>query len=294
MLTISVIYVLLHISGIYGKIISTIYHWGAKFIIMKSSETRIGEKIRKVRQMEKLTLQELAQRAGISTSYLGDIEKKRSNPSVETLLKISRALEKPPGFFLNDQKAEHPKPANHIPILGTIRTGIPILSAENYEGELKIPSDIRADFALETRGNSMIGAGIQEGDYAICRKAETAENGDIVVALMDITPDVSEATLKYFFNTNGARVLRAANPDYEDIPLQNGHRIGGKMVTLLRKNPTSYNYYQEYLSIQNYNLKHWNQVIEKAVTSGISPSIVEQFIETQMEIAKKLAAAKNR
>ncbi|MEW5952136.1 MAG: helix-turn-helix transcriptional regulator [Bacillota bacterium] len=66
----------------------------------------IGRKIRKLRQEQDLTLKELAARVGISLSYLSDIERNRSNPSVDTLQSIASALGKPSGYFLDDEKKE--------------------------------------------------------------------------------------------------------------------------------------------------------------------------------------------
>lgn len=282
----------------------------------------IGPKVRYLRKQQKLTLQELAQKAQISVSYLGDIEKGRSNPSIDTLLNIAKALETPPSYFLDDKidlldlldksnqipltvsgnpvtqqqrlnilrALENPesltKKTNKIPILGAIRAGIPLLSDENYEGELEIPGDIIADFALQVRGDSMIGAGIHEGDYAICRKQETAHSGDIVVAVHDSGAEQSETTLKYFFN-NEQPVLRAANPDFKDIPMGKGYRIGGVMVALLRKESTPYNYYREYLSTRNYNLQEWNEVIEIAANYGIKPDKIKSILEMHWEMMHK-------
>ncbi|MTI83289.1 MAG: helix-turn-helix transcriptional regulator [Firmicutes bacterium] len=70
----------------------------------------IGEKIRDLRLRNELTLKELANNAGISLSYLGDIEKNRTNPSIETLKNISKALNKPIGYFLDETPAEKSDP----------------------------------------------------------------------------------------------------------------------------------------------------------------------------------------
>ncbi len=69
-----------------------------------------------------------------------------------------------------DNSDQPDKPTNHVPILGTIKAGIPILSEENYDGELEIPSDMDGDFAVEVSGDSMIGAGINPGDFVICKQ----------------------------------------------------------------------------------------------------------------------------
>lgn len=198
----------------------------------------------------------------------------------EQRLAIARALDNPSAFKKKT-----------VPILGKVPAGIPVLADGCWDGELEIPSDIEADFALEVKGDSMIGAGIHEGDYAICRDAHGANSGDIVVALKDIGPEYSEGTLKYYFNENGG-VLRAANPEYEDIPLGGSHRITGIMIGLIRKGHTPFGYYRDYISIRDYRLQDWNDVIEVAVAGGIKPEFVKQFVENQIEMAKNLAKIK--
>jgi hypothetical protein len=87
-----------------------------------------------------------------------------------------------------------------VPILGRVPAGKPFLSEENTEGFLSIPSDIGSgkQFALLVQGDSMIGAGIMDGDRVIVKQQTTAENGEIVCALID-----GEATLKRFYKKDG-------------------------------------------------------------------------------------------
>ncbi len=120
-----------------------------------------------------------------------------------------------------------------IPILGRVPAGKPFLSEENIEGLLSIPSDMGSgkQFALVVKGDSMIGAGIQDGDRVIVKQQGTAENGEIVCALID-----NEATLKRFFKKDGVVTLKAENEKYPPIKVSEGEfRIAGKVVGLLRK-----------------------------------------------------------
>lgn len=195
-------------------------------------------------------------------------------------LGIVRVLDNP---ALLEDRIEY----NHIPILGQIKMGIPLLAEENYTGELEIPSDIDADFALEARGNSMIGVGLLDGDYAICRKQQTAYSGDIVVALNDITEGYSEATLKFYFNEdNEGPVLRAANPNFKDIPLDGDYRIAGVLVAVLRKGAPAYRVYNSYLAARDINKKRWDPVIEKAFHLGIKPEQLIHMLDTMYQIMK--------
>jgi repressor LexA len=185
-----------------------------------------------------------------------------------------------------------PKPISSTPILGTIRAGLPILAEENYEGELDIPADIEADFALRVVGDSMSGVGIYEGDYAICRQAQEANRGDIVVALRDDAGE-SAATLKFYCHDNGKEpMLRAANPNYEDIDMKDGYRIGGILVAQLRKEPPPYHIYKDFISAKYAGYEGWVEAIETATQCGISPRQVKDLIELQWDMAKRMAGKK--
>jgi repressor LexA len=123
--------------------------------------------------------------------------------------------------------------AREVPVLGRVAAGKPFLSEENTEGFLTIPSDMSSgkQFALQVQGDSMIGAGILEGDRVIVKQQSTAENGDIVCALIE-----GEATLKRFFKKDGVVTLKAENEKYPPIVVSEGEfRIAGKIVGLLRK-----------------------------------------------------------
>src|SRR5574341_389549 len=120
-----------------------------------------------------------------------------------------------------------------VPVLGRVPAGKPFLSDENTDGLLSIPSDMASGklFALQVKGDSMIGAGILDGDRVIVKQQGTAENGEIVCALID-----GEATLKRFYKKDGVVTLRAENDKYRPITVSGGEfRIAGKVVGLLRK-----------------------------------------------------------
>jgi len=123
-----------------------------------------------------------------------------------------------------------------IPVIGRVVAGMPILAEEYREGALPINAKHFGEgvyFALRVRGDSMIGLGIREGDYVIVRKQETAQSGDIVVALLG-----DEATVKVLRRRRKEVFLEAANPAYPDIPLgDRGHgiKILGRVVGLYRE-----------------------------------------------------------
>lgn len=122
-----------------------------------------------------------------------------------------------------------------IPVMGRIAAGTPISAIQSRSHTISMPPDMLATgdhFALEVRGDSMIEAGIFEDDTVIIRKQDTAETGDIVVALIDD----EEATLKRLRKRGASIALEAANPAYETrIFGPDRVRIQGKLVSLLRR-----------------------------------------------------------
>jgi repressor LexA len=249
-------------------------------------EFQVGSVIKLTRGKKGIEQQELAKLSNISASFLNDIEKGRSNPALDTFCRIAKNLGYTPGKLLNLVMGLSDDTKHILPILGNIRAGIPLLSEQNIIGQIEIPADLvgRADFALNVQGDSMIGAGINSGDIAICKENNEAISGQIVVALVNN----DETTLKYYFRENERVLLRAANPEYKDIELKPGDIIQGHVVKIM-KDPPSVNTYREFIYFKERHLQEWNKVIEKAVVSGIKPSLIGEFLESQIEIAKRLA-----
>ncbi|HIT40691.1 MAG TPA: transcriptional repressor LexA [Candidatus Caccovicinus merdipullorum] len=119
----------------------------------------------------------------------------------------------------------------NIPVLGTVAAGQPILAQENIENYFPIPAELlpnQKTFMLRVKGDSMINAGIFNGDQIIVAQQETAENGEIVVALLD-----DSATVKRFFKENGHFRLQPENDAMEPI-LTDSVQILGKVIGLMR------------------------------------------------------------
>jgi repressor LexA len=120
-----------------------------------------------------------------------------------------------------------------VPLLGRVRAGLPILAVENYEGYIEYPVMNRVYgpnelFALRVTGDSMIEAGILDGDIIVVRKGTTAENGEIVVALVE-----DSATVKTFYKEDGRFRLQPENPSMAPIYADEVY-ILGKVVAALR------------------------------------------------------------
>ena len=122
-----------------------------------------------------------------------------------------------------------------VPVMGRIAAGTPIEAIQTRSHVINMPPDMLSSgehFALEVRGDSMIEAGILDGDIALIRRTEAADTGDIVVALIDD----EEATLKRFRRRGASIALEPANPSYEvRILPPNRVRIQGKLVGLFRR-----------------------------------------------------------
>jgi repressor LexA len=122
-----------------------------------------------------------------------------------------------------------------VPMMGRIAAGTPIEAIQTKSSVINMPPELLAageHFALEVRGDSMIEAGILDGDTALIKKTEAADTGDIVVALIDN----EEATLKRFRRRGASIALEPANPAYEvRILPPNRVRIQGKLIGLFRK-----------------------------------------------------------
>ena len=121
---------------------------------------------------------------------------------------------------------------DNIPILGKITAGSPILAVENVEDTFPIPVrylENSTSFMLKVKGESMINAGILDGDYIIVKQQSTANNGDMVVALIE-----DEATVKTFYKENDCFRLQPENPNYEPIIVKE-LSILGKVIGLFRK-----------------------------------------------------------
>jgi len=118
-----------------------------------------------------------------------------------------------------------------IPLLGRVAAGVPIEAIENIE-HISLQSEFGSEntFALKVQGDSMTGDGIFDGDYVLCKRTQTAQNGKIVVAIIDN----ENATIKRFYKEPDTIRLEPSNPNYPPIHTQNC-QIAGIVVGLMRK-----------------------------------------------------------
>ncbi len=161
------------------------------------------------------------------------------------VVKLPEAMEKP-GFspkVIQGDRTDPPKGAMDVsavhalelPVMGRIAAGVPIEAISEVSHHVAVPGSMLAGrgnhYALEVKGDSMIEAGINDGDIVVIREQTTADNGDIVVALVE----GHEATLKRFRRRGNMIALEAANPAYETRVLPEGHvKVQGRLVGLIR------------------------------------------------------------
>jgi len=123
-----------------------------------------------------------------------------------------------------------------IPLIGQVAAGLPILAEENFEGTISVDRSLVGHatklFALHVRGNSMIKAGIYDGDIAIGQQQFTANHGDIVIALLG-----NEATVKRFHRNNNVIALQPENDTMQPIKISEGSdfKILGKVIATLHR-----------------------------------------------------------
>jgi repressor LexA len=119
-----------------------------------------------------------------------------------------------------------------VPLVGQVAAGQPILAEENIEDQFEVPEVIgseNGDYALRVRGDSMRDAGILEGDFVVVRPADDADNGEIVVAMIE-----DEATVKRIFKERQTIRLQPENPDYEPIEAPEA-QVLGRVIGVFRK-----------------------------------------------------------
>jgi repressor LexA len=150
---------------------------------------------------------------------------------------IKRDPTKPRALELSGRaQREADATVNALPLLGQIAAGGPLLAEQNVDAYISVPEPLSRggeEFLLTVRGDSMVDAGILEGDFVVVRRQQDARDGDIVVALVGDDESADEATVKRFFRENGRIRLQPENQAYE--PICASHvEILGKVIGVFR------------------------------------------------------------
>ena len=180
----------------------------------------MSNRIRELRKAKDMTLLQIADKLGVSESTVQRYESGNiRNLKYETMVELANILDCSPAKLMGWDDSPTLPPYDNIrpiktqklPVLGHVAAGKPILMEE--EREVYVESYIKADFILIVKGDSMIGARINDGDIVFVRKQPTVTNGEIAVVSID-----DEATLKRFYKYGeDLIVLRAENPEYKDM-----------------------------------------------------------------------------
>lgn len=182
----------------------------------------IGKNIKYYREEHNLTQTELAKRIGVTDKAVSTWENGTREPRMGVIDAMSAlfGVDKVKLMGLDQQHKPNgvpdiqPLPETvRRPRLGTIACGQPILCEENLDGYDEVPENMRCDFTLLCKGDSMIGARILDGDIVYIRQQPEVENGEIAAVLVD----GSETTLKRFYRSGDIITLQAENPAYPPI-----------------------------------------------------------------------------
>ena len=202
----------------------------------------IASRIREYREREDLTLAEMAQRTGVPAQTLNRYELGKRAPKIDVAVQIAERLGVNPlwlqGYdvpvLTGVPDGFDPVPETYtVPRVGAIACGTPILAEQNIETYDAVPNRIRCDFTLVCKGDSMVGAGIEDGDVVYIRQQPEVENNEIAAVMID-----GEATLKYFKRVGDMVLHSPANREYEPI-IVSGENLGkvkivGKAVGFTR------------------------------------------------------------
>lgn len=198
----------------------------------------IGDRIRDIRTDRSISQTELAERAGISKQTLYKYENNIIINIPSTCIeRIAQVLDISPAVLMgweSDDISKYglmPIEVKKIPLLGEIACGEPIYASEDRESYVIAGTDIKADFALKAKGDSMTGARIMDGDIVFIRKQSMVDNGEIAAVIIE-----DEATLKrvYYYPEDKRLILQAENAKYPPFVYQNSEldrvRILGKAI----------------------------------------------------------------
>lgn len=190
-------------------------------------KTQFGTIIKKLREKQGLSQEELGDIVGVSDKTVSSWEINRTEPKMGIVQQLADYFKVTTDYLIkgeeNNSSNELKKINNlfdidkiKLPLLGTIACGEPIYADEDRESYILAGADIKADFCLKCKGDSMINARINDGDIVFIRKQDIVNNGEIAAIIID-----DEATLKRFFyyKEQNMVILRPENSKYEDIVL---------------------------------------------------------------------------
>ena len=205
------------------------------------AENDLATRIKDLRLSQGLTLEQVANEVGVGKSTVRKWETGMiANMRRDKIASLAKALHTTPAYLMGWIDEPHQEitvdnlfkiETKKFPLLGNIACGEPIFAEEHFEAYVEAGANIKADFCLKAKGDSMIGARIHDGDIVFIRKQSMVDDGEIAAVLID-----NEATLKrvYYDKENGILQLFAENPQYKTLRFSGEEldhiRIMGKAV----------------------------------------------------------------
>lgn len=182
--------------------------------------SNVGKYIKELRVQKGMTQEELGTLIGVRKAAVQKWESGLvQNLKRNTIMQLAEIFDVNPISFIDDDSdlskyGVMPIVRKRIPLLGSIACGEPIYASEDRESYVEIGAEINADFCLRAKGDSMIGARIQDGDIVFIRRQSIVDNGDIAAVIID-----DSATLKrvYYYPEKGKLILSPENPKYEPL-----------------------------------------------------------------------------
>lgn len=201
----------------------------------------IKDNIKNLRTARQLSQDDLAKAIGCTNKAVSTWEKGTREPRMGAIQKMADFFGVPKSVIIEDDPQDIYHLTNYvalqkkkIPLLGKVAAGEPIYADEHIEEYLPVNEDVHADFALRIQGDSMINAGIEDGNIVFVKKQDEVEQGQIAVVLRE-----DSATVKRFYRTETMIQLIAENPKYPPIIIQESDfqnvRILGRVTAVLKK-----------------------------------------------------------
>lgn len=201
----------------------------------------IKDNIKNLRTARQLSQDDLAKAIGCTNKAVSTWEKGTREPRMGAIQKMADFFGVPKSAIIEDDPQDIYHLTNYvalqkkkIPLLGKVAAGEPIYADEHIEEYLPVNEDVHADFALRIQGDSMINAGIEDGNIVFVKKQDEVEQGQIAVVLRE-----DSATVKRFYRTETMIQLISENPKYPPIIIQESDfqnvRILGRVTAVLKK-----------------------------------------------------------
>ena len=200
-------------------------------------QEKFAERLDKLMKQYNRTIDDLADHLGLHRSTISRYKNAQMSPKITAIKEMARYFNINPAWLMGydvDKKLDHQEGYKLVPEVGCIAAGQPVLSEENIRGYRRVPqNDIdNAEYLfLEVKGDSMINAGIREGDLALIRVQPEVKHREIAAVLID----KEEATLKRVLKLDDKIVLQPENPNYDPIVIDGREiEIIGKLVKIIR------------------------------------------------------------